>query len=164
MKRRKAVQTIALGIGGLGFLSHCTSTPALPTILEIKDQHLLGLLTEAILPSKSEEFPTPETRMEYLLNQIEGALTTEELDGYQRGLIIFKGLVEQTFLMPYEELDFKTQNYTILRALNHPGELGFFMQKNRKWSLHHFRTSERYMTEFLNFEFIPNRHLGCVPV
>jgi hypothetical protein len=102
--------------------------------------------------------------MEYLLNQIEGALTMEELDGYQRGLIIFKGLVEQTFLMPYEELDFKTQNYTILRALNHPGELGFFMQKNRKWSLHHFRTSERYMTEFLNFEFIPNRHLGCVPV
>jgi len=164
MRRRKALQTIALGFSGLGLLSHCTSSSSLPRLLEIEDQHLLRQLTEAILPSKSEEFPTPETRMEYLLNQIEGALTTEELVGYQQGLKIFKRLVEQTFLMPYEELDFDTQNYTIQRALSHSSELGFFMKKNRYWSLRHFRTSESYMTEFLNYEFIPNRYLGCVPV
>ena len=164
MKRRKAVQTIALGIGGLGFLSHCTSTPALPTILEIKDQHLLGLLTEAILPAKSEEFPTQETRMEFILNQMGGNLTVEEMEGYKQGLDIFQGLVEQTFLKPYQALDFDTQNYTIQRALGHPGELGFFMRKNRQWSLRHFMTSERYMTEFLNYEFIPNRYLGCITV
>jgi hypothetical protein len=164
MRRRKALKTIALGFSGLSLLNHCTSRSSLPPVLEIEDQNLLRLLTEAILPSKSKEFPTPETRMEYLLNQIVGALTTEELNGYQNGLKIFKGVVEQTFSMPYEELDFDTQNYTIRRALVHPGELGFFMQKNRFWSLRHFRTSERYMTEFLNYEFIPNRHLGCVQV
>ena len=83
MRRRKALQTIAMGFSGLGLLSHCTSSSSLPRLLEIEDQHLLRQLTEAILPSKSEEFPTPETRMEYLLNQIQGALTTEELVGYQ---------------------------------------------------------------------------------
>jgi hypothetical protein len=102
--------------------------------------------------------------MEFILNQIEGALTSEELDFYRKGLAIFKGLVEQTFSEPYENLDFNTQNYTIQRALGHPGELGYFMKKNRQWSLRHFMTSERYMTEFFNYEFIPNRHLGCVPV
>jgi hypothetical protein len=25
-------------------------------------------------------------------------------------------------------------------------------------------TSEEFMTEFLKYEFIPGRHLGCVPV
>ena len=164
MKRRKAIQTIALGVGGLGLLNHCTSTPTASSILEEKDQKLVELLTEAILPAKSEEFPTLETRMEFILNQMGGNLTAEELEGYKQGLDIFQGLVEQTFLKPYEALDFDTQNYTIQRALGHPGELGFFMRKNRQWSLRHFMTSERYMTEFLNYEFIPNRHLGCVTV
>jgi len=164
MKRRKAVQTIALGIGGLGLLTHCTSSASSPPLLDEKDQNLIQLLTEAILPSKSEAFPTPETRMEFILNQMEGTLTAEELDFYKMGLIKYKGLIEQTFLMPYEALDFDTQNYIIQRAVAHPGELGFFMKKNRQWSLRHFMTSERYMTEFLNYEFIPNRHLGCVPV
>ena len=164
MKRRKAIQTIALGVGGLGLLNYCTSTPTAPSILEEKDQKLVELLTEAILPAKSEEFPTQETRMEFILNQMGGNLTVEEMEGYKQGLDIFQGLVEQTFLKPYQALDFDTQNYTIQRALGHPGELGFFMRKNRQWSLRHFMTSERYMTEFLNYEFIPNRYLGCVTV
>ena len=75
--------------------------------------------------------------------------------------MLFKGIVEQTFLKPYEELESNIQNYTVLRALSHPGELGFFMRKNKKWSLLHFTTSERYMTEYSKYEFIPNRHLGC---
>ena len=164
MKRRKAVQTIALGVGGLGLLTHCNSTASAPPVLDDKDQQIVGLLTEAILPSKTEAFPTPETRMQFVLNQIDGALTSEELKGYKQGLTIFKGLVEQTFFKPYEDLDFDTQNYTIERALGHPGQLGFFMQKNRQWSMRHFMTSERYMNEFLNYEFIPNRYLGCILV
>tara|TARA_B100001057_G_scaffold488096_1_gene571888 strand:+ start:3759 stop:4253 length:495 start_codon:yes stop_codon:yes gene_type:complete len=164
MKRRKAIQAIALGVGGLGLINYCTSTPTTPPILEEKDQKLVELLTETILPSKSEEFPTPETRMQFIFNQMGGNLTSEEMEFYKQGLDVFQGLVDQTFLKPYDALDFDTQNYTIQRALGHPGELGFFMLKNRQWSLRHFMTSERYMTEFLNYEFIPNRYLGCVTV
>ena len=161
MKRRRAIQTIALGVSGIVILNHCTSTNPSPPVLVEKDQNLVGLLTEAILPSKSAEFPTPETRMQFILNQIDGALTSDELAFYNQGLMLFKGIVEQTFLKPYEELESNIQNYTVLRALSHPGELGFFMRKNKKWSLLHFTTSERYMTEYSKYEFIPNRHLGC---
>ena len=164
MKRRRAIQTIALGVSGLGVLNHCTSIPSAPALLLERDQNLVGLLTEAILPSKSIEFPSPETRMQFILNQIGGALTSDEFEFYKQGLIIFKRLVEQTFLKPYEELESDIQKYTVLRALGHPGELGFFMRKNKEWSLLHFTTSERYMTKFSKYEFIPNRHLGCVPV
>ena len=162
MKRRKAIQTITLGVGGFGLLNYCTSNPKAYHILEEKNQKLVALLTEAILPAKSEEFSTPESRMEFILNQIGGNMTEEELEGYKQGLDIFQGLVEQTFLKPYEALDFDTQNYTIQRALGHPGELGLFMRKNRQWSLRHFMTSKRYMTDYLNYEFTPSRYLGCV--
>ena len=97
MKRRKAIQTIAMGVSGLGLISQCTLTPPPPPILAEKDQNLLGLLTEAIVPSKSTIFPTPETRMEFMLNQIEGALTSEELDFYKKGLAIFKGFDRTDF-------------------------------------------------------------------
>ena len=164
MKRRRAIQNIALGAGGLGILNYCTSTPSFPAPLVKKDQNLIGLLTEAILPSTSKEFPTPESRMQFILNQIGGLLTSDELEFYKQGLVTFKRLVEQTFLKPYEELESDIQKYTLLRALGHPGELGFFMRKNKEWSLRHFTTSERYMNEFSQYEFIPNRHLGCIPV
>tara|TARA_A100001011_G_scaffold366627_2_gene419332 strand:- start:987 stop:1481 length:495 start_codon:yes stop_codon:yes gene_type:complete len=164
MKRRKAIQTITLGVSGLGILNYCTSISSIPPLLEEKDQNIVSLLTEAILPSKSTEFPTPETRIQFILNQIGGVLTSDELEFYKLGLSIFKVLVEKTFLKPYEQLESDIQNYTVLRALGHPGELGFFMQKNKEWSLSHFTTSERYMTEFSKYEFLPNRHLGCTPV
>ena len=162
MRRRKAIKNIALGLGGFGLLSRCTSPPAQPSLLGEKDKQIVSLLTEAILPIKSEDFPTPETRIEFIFNQMVGNLTARELEGYKNGLTIFRGLVEQTFLKPYEALDYDIQNFTIQRALGHPGELGYFMRKNREWSLRHFMTSERYMVEYLNYEFIPNRYFGCV--
>ena len=162
MNRRKAIQTITLGIGGFGLLNYCTSSPKAYHVLEEKNQKLVALLTEAILPAKSEEFPTPESRMEFILNQIGGNMSEEDFEVYKQGLDIFQGLVERTFLKTYEALDYDIQNFTIQRALGHPGELGYFMRKNREWSLRHFMTSERYMVEYLNYEFIPNRYFGCV--
>ena len=162
MKRRKAIQTITLGVSGFGLLNYCTSSPKAYHTLEEKNQKLVALLAEAILPAKIEEFHTPDSRIEFILNQISGSMSEEDFEGYKQGLDIFQGLVERTFLKPYEALDYDIQNYTIQRALDHPGELGYFMRKNRQWSLRHFMTSERYMTEYLNYEFIPNRYLCCV--
>ena len=69
MRRRKAIKNIALGLGGFGLLSRCTSPSALPSLLGEKDKQIVSLLTEAILPIKSEDFPTPETRIEFIFNQ-----------------------------------------------------------------------------------------------
>ena len=78
MRRRKAIQTITLGIGGFGLLNYCTSSPKAYHVLEEKNQKLVALLTEAILPAKSEEFLTPESRMEFILNQIGGNISEED--------------------------------------------------------------------------------------
>ena len=146
MKRKKAIQTIILGAGSIGIFCYCEFNISIPSILKKSDEDLVSLLSEAILPSKNNEFPTPESRIQFILNQLGGGLNSHE----------------RTFLKTYQDLDTEIQNFTIQRALYDNGDLGYFMRKNRQWSLRHFTTSERYMTEFLNYEFIPNRHLGCV--
>ena len=162
MNRKKAIQTMILGAGSIGIFCYCEFNISIPSILKKSDEDLVSLLSEAILPSKNNEFPTPESRIQFILNQLGGGLTSQEFGSYNRGLKRFKGLIERTFLKTYQDLDSDIQNFTIQRALYDNGDLGYFMQKNRQWSLRHFTTSERYMTEFLNYEFIPTRHLGCV--
>lgn len=164
MKRRRAVQTIVLGIGGAAPFSHCTSPSSVFLNLKNEDKTLISIMSEIILPSKSRLFPTPETRLEFIVNQVDGVLSQEEIEKYQKGLSTIKRLIEETYSKEYDAIDFVTQETIVLRALGLPDEAGFFMRKNRQWSLRHFMTSERYMTEYFNYEFIPNRHLGCASV
>ena len=44
MRRRKAIKNIALGLGGFGLLSRCTSPSALPSLLGEKDKQIVSLL------------------------------------------------------------------------------------------------------------------------
>ena len=164
MKRKKAIQSIILGLSSLGILNYCNFNISISNPLDENDEDLVISLSESILPSKSKEFPTPDTRIQFILNQLKDGLTSNEFDSYNRGLNRFKGLVERTFSKTYENLDIDIQDFTIQRALHDHGDLGYFMKKNRQWSMRHFMTSERYMTEFLKYEFIPNRYLGCFPL
>ena len=40
----------------------------------------------------------------------------------------------------------------------------FFIETLKKYSLLHFESSENYMIDYLNFEFIPGRYLGSVSI
>ena len=164
MERRKAVQTMTLGIGGIAAFSHCTYSPSALSQFKGDDQTLVSTLSEIILPSKSKSFPTTETRFQFILNQVEGGLTPQQIEEYLSGLSSFKIWVKETHSKDFTTLDKDTQTSVVVKALEAEAELGFFMRKNRQWSMRHFMTSERFMTEHLKYEFIPNRHLGCVPV
>ena len=145
MKRRDAVYTITLSITGVASLTHCTSSPSEKSKIDHKDKELINSISIAILPLKSESFKTLESRIEFILNQVEGALTGKEIEKYKSGLLNLK-------------------NQIILNALDSENDIGFFMLKTRQWSLRHFMTSEEFMTKYLKYEFIPGRHLGCVPI
>ncbi len=164
MERRKAVQTIALGLAGVTVFSHCRYSPQGLSSFKDEDQRLICALSEIIMPSQSNSFPTPETRLQFILNQVEGGLTLQQTEEYLLGLSSLKRGVKETHSKDFTELDQETQSRIVVKALEAQAELGFFMRKNRQWSMRHFMTSERFMTEYLKYEFIPNRHLGCVPV
>ena len=153
-------------MGGIATFHHCGLEPSKYPHSSLKnaDVALLEAVSSAIMPTKTTEFPTPETRIEFLLNQVDGGLTAMEIEKYQSGLTAFKILLSEKHNSEFGALNSEDQKILIEYAYNDEGEMGFFMRQNRKWSLRHFMTSERYMTEYFYYEFIPNRHLGCVPV
>lgn len=164
MKRRKAIQTIAVGFAGVATLTHCTSSTSNGSKIGEKSERLIGLISEVILPSKNEKFPTVETRVEFIVNQFEGALTENEIKKFQSGLLILRKQMADSYSKEFDALDSDTQMSIVSNALEQEDDLGYFMSKTRQWSLRHFMTSEHFMTAYLKYEFIPNRHLGCVPV
>ena len=164
MKRRDAVYTITLSITGVASLAHCTSSPSEKSKIDHKDKELINSISIAILPLKSESFKTLESRIEFILNQVEGALTGKEIEKYKSGLLNLKNQITTSNPAGFDSLSFKIKNQIILNALDSENDIGFFMLKTRQWSLRHFMTSEEFMTKYLKYEFIPGRHLGCVPI
>ncbi len=164
MKRRDAVYTITLSITGVASLTHCTSSPSKKSKIDYKDKELINSISKAILPLKSESFKTPESRIEFILNQVEGGLTGKEIEKYKSGLLNLKNQITTSNPAGFDFLNFKIKNQILLSALDSENDIGFFMRKTRQWSLRHFMTSEEFMTKYLKYEFIPGRHLGCVPI
>ena len=164
MKRRDAVYTITLSITGVASLTHCTSSNSEKSKIDHKDKELINSISKAILPLKSESFKTPESRIEFILNQVEGGLTGKEIEKYKSGLLNLKNQITTSNPAGFDSLSFKIKNQIILNALDSENDIGFFMLKTRQWSLRHFMTSEEFMTKYLKYEFIPGRHLGCVPI
>ena len=164
MKRRDAVYTITLGITGVASLTHCTSSPSKKSKIHHKDKELINSISKTILPLKSESFKTPESRIEFILNQVEGALTEKEIEKYKSGLSNLKNQIPTSNPTEFDSLNFKIKNQIILNTLDSVNDIGFFMRKTRQWSLRHFMTSEEFMTKYLKYEFIPGRHFGCIPI
>ena len=164
MKRRDAVYTITLSITGVASLTHCTSSPSEKSKIDHKDKELINSISKAILPLKSESFKTPESRIEFILNQVEGGLTGKEIEKYKSGLLNLKNQITNSNPAGFDSLNFKIKNEIILNAIDSENDISFFMLKTRQWSLRHFMTSEEFMTKYLKYEFIPGRHLGCVPI
>tara|TARA_S200000501_G_scaffold292275_1_gene277641 strand:- start:204 stop:698 length:495 start_codon:yes stop_codon:yes gene_type:complete len=164
MKRRDAVYTITLSITGVASLTHCTSSPSIRSKIDKKDKELINSISKTILPQKSESFKTPELRIDFIINQVEGALTEKEIEIYKSGLSNLKNKITISNSTEFDSLSFKIKNEIILNAVDSENDIGFFMRKTRQWSLRHFMTSEEFMTKYLKYEFIPGRHLGCVPI
>lgn len=164
MKRRDAVYTITLGITGVASLTHCTSSPSKKSKIHHKDKELINSISKTILPLKSESFKTPESRIEFILNQVEGALTGKEIEKYKSGLLNLKNQITTSNPAGFDPLNFKIKKQILQNALDSENDIGFFMRKTHQWSLRHFMTSEEFMTKYLKYEFIPGRHLGCVPI
>ena len=162
MKRRDAVYAITLSMTGVASLTHCSSPLSIKPKIDQKDKEFINSISKTILPLKSESFRTPELRIEFVVNQVEGALTEKEIETYKSGLSNLKNQITTSSPSGFNSLNFKSKSEIILKAIKLENDIGFFMRKTRQWSLRHFMTSEKFMTKFLKYEFIPGRHLGCV--
>ena len=169
MKRRSALQKIAWVSGGLAMLPYYCSTQSEITVynnlpIAISDRNLINLLSNLILPEDAESFPTMESRLDFVLTQVNDGFDSQEISDYLFGMTAFRKHVMATYGTSFEDLVELDQLACIGKTIDCSDEKSFFVSTIKRHSLRHFTTSENYMKNYLNFEFMPGRYNGCVSV
>ena len=167
MKRRSALQKIAWVSGGIAMLPYYCSTQSEITVynnlpIAISDRNLINLLSNLILPEDPESFPTMESRLDFVLTQVNDGFDSQEVSDYLFGMTAFRKHVMATYGTSFEDLVELDQLACIGKTIDCSDEKSFFVSTIKRHSLRHFTTSENYMKNYLNFEFMPGRYNGCV--
>ena len=169
MKRRSALQKIAWVSGGIAMLPYYCSTQSEITVynnlpIAISDRNLINLLSNLILLEDPESFPTMESRLDFVLTQVNDGFDSQEISDYLFGMTAFRKHVMATYGTSFEDLVELDQLACIGKTIDCSDEKSFFVSTIKRHSLRHFTTSENYMKNYLNFEFMPGRYNGCVSV
>ncbi|MEM7370232.1 MAG: gluconate 2-dehydrogenase subunit 3 family protein [Bacteroidota bacterium] len=171
MKRRQAIQNIALLSAGFALLPACNfeQWPELDNIpLEPDHKKLMTWLTETILPTKGEPvIVTPEPAAHFVLTMVDDCFETEDLQEYVEGMNGFLQALITADKASVQDLK-PEESYSLLMSFveddSIPKAQRFFIQKTKQLTVRHFTSSEYFMKNHLRFEFVPGRFNGCVQV
>jgi hypothetical protein len=170
MKRREAIQQIALASTALALWPACNTTqvPDYAKIpLDRRKWKTFQEFAEAVLPVDHEIYPTLEPRANYILTILNDCTPQEEVDTFNLGLEKFKTYLDEnvnrTMSKSSEEelddlFDYLQNSKSLDPALHH------FYYTTRSLAKQHFTTSEKYMTDQLEYKFLPGNYLGCVNI
>lgn len=169
MNRRKAIQNVGFLTGSMFLLPYaCEQEPELVysnfPLFKRKDQTLVSLLCNAILAEDPINFPTTENRGQFVMTMINDCGSPREISIFVGGMEAFK-----TSLSPTHELDFanltpEEQNKFLEHQFYASTVVTEFLNLLKKYCLLHFETSENYLTQYLNYEFMPGHYLGRVAI
>lgn len=168
MKRRKAVQNLALITGSIALMPGCSLEEKEPVFdqmsLEPGDVRLVELIAEAVLPKSGIAVETPEPTSHFILNMVNDCYREREITRFSRGLQLFKQLIKDEYQKPFKELNPAQHILLFTEVKNspiYPKSLKYFLSTIKSLSVRHFTSSSFFMTQKLDFEFAPGRYLGC---
>jgi len=179
MKRRKALQNLAAVTATLMYVPSCTVEEPIPTFSNIpltkEEYRLMGAIIEAILPKErasvaesnlpSPEISTPEKTEDFVLTMVNDCYKPIEVRRYRRGMRMFLQAVQDEHARRFEQLN-KYQHVLMFTEMTEselfPKSLKFFLNTTKRLAVQHFTSSEYFLTQKLEWEFIPGRYVGCV--
>ena len=130
-----------------------------------KDLNLVASISEFILPSDKKNFPTPENRLHFIMTMANDCLTKKERKLFEEGFDFFQLSLSLERNERFEWLQKNQKQEFILKGFeNSKPEIKLFLNFIKEFSILHFETSENYMKNYLNFEFMPGRYNGKVQV
>ena len=171
MKRRKAVQQLAVITGGLALLPGCSLEEQEPLFdqlaLEPGDYSMVKQICEAILPMRDQNVEIPEPTVDFVLNMVNDVYSEKDGTRYVRGLGLFKQLIKDEYQKAFSDLN--TQQHILLfTEITHseiyPETLKYFLGTTKQLVVKQFTSTSYFMSEKLDFEFAPGRYLGCQPL
>ena len=170
IRRRKALKNIGLITGGVLTLPYnCSFETQISysnfPLLKKKEQDLIADICDIILPTDFNNFPTVETRKHFVLTMINDCLDNENRIEFSAGLNSFQNEILEVKKIHFQDLSLDEQNNIVANFIdNEKSEIGVFLNYLKHYSLIHFETSENYMINYLNFEFMPGHYNGRVKV
>lgn len=170
IRRRKALKNIGLITGGVLTLPYnCSFETQISysnfPLLKKKEQDLIADICDTILPTDFNNFPTVETRKHFVLTMINDCLDNENRIEFSAGLNSFQNEILEVKKIHFQDLSLDEQNNIVANFIdNEKSEIGVFLNYLKYYSLIHFETSENYMINYLNFEFMPGHYNGRVKV
>lgn len=172
MNRRQAIGNIILGSAAVMILPQCQSeTITVPTFsnLEVAPNtyQALGQLSQTILPYGNVPISTPETTENYILNIVDQCFSPADRERFLMGLDAYQTYLKEEVKTPFNRWD-DSQKTAILSHLEELSEkdssLNYFYQESKNLTREHFLRSEHYMTNYLEYKFIPGGYEPCVSV
>lgn len=171
MKRRTAIRNLGLVYAGLHFLPSCKFTESPPVYervpLETDQYHLVEWLTQAILPAGEPEISTPEKTPHFVLTMLNDCYAPEDIGQYLTGLQHFEQQIQEEYSTTFKKLD-QEQQIKLFTEISDsetlPENLKYFLNTTKQLTVQHFTSSEYFLVNHKDFEFVPGHYNGCVPV
>ena len=170
MLRRIALKNIATITGSTFILPYgCDFETGIVysnfTSLKKKHLNLIASISEFILPSDIKNFPTPENRLHFIMTMANDCLLKKERKLFEQGFEFFKLSLSSERNERFEKLQINQKQEFILKGLdNNKPEIKMFLNFIKEFSILHFETSENYMKNYLDFEFMPGGYKGKVQI
>ena len=96
---------------------------------------------------------------------INDCLDNEKRIEFSVGLNSFQNEIFEVKKNNFHDLSLDEKNKIVAKFIdNEKSEIGIFLNYLKHYSLIHFETSENYMINYLNYEFMPGRYHGGVKV
>jgi hypothetical protein len=169
MNRRNTIKNIGLLTGGIYLFPYsCQSSSEIiySNFPEIKrnEQALVGQICNIILAEDPINFPTPEKRDQFVLTMINDCGSSKEINVLKDGMKYFRTNLSSDKKINFHDLKDEEKNVFVRTQFGSKTVFSEFLNLLKKYCVLHFETSENYLTQYLNFEFMPGRYLGRVAV
>lgn len=168
MKRRQALQNIVIISSGVALLPACDfeQVPVYENIpLERKQWRMLEWLTDAILPKGELEITAPESPADFVLTMVNDCYSPADVQKYVEGLQGFEQYLKGEFGTSFKGLK-EEQKMDLLTKLSEsettPENIKYLYTTTRRLAQQHFTSTEYFLKNYLDYEFVPGRYIGCV--
>lgn len=167
MKRRTAVKgLVGISLGAIT-LPGCNSEPV-PVFnnLRISSREYESLieLSDLILPMDPSLVSTGDKPADFILRMVDVCESPERREAYNNGLDIYTNSYRRSREVPPSDMstaDKKEYLITLEESEDLEDDLRSFYRMTKRYTLQHFTSSEYFLTNIMEYEFVPGRFIGC---
>jgi len=170
MNRRDSVKNIIFFSSAFYLLPGCQfesfkSYENLP--LEKNQFRLIRHIMTSILPKEKGKTSTADDALDFLMTRLNDCYPSLDVQNYLTGLTDFENYLSTSFEKSFKKLT-DEERIVAIRFDNNSDliskEAQSFINTTKDLSVEYLTKSEGYLTQYMDYEFVPGRYIACKDV